>query len=488
MSLRMKLFCGFLAVAAVLCLVGLAGVVGLHTTSAAIAELGSNRLPSIQALLVISEAQSAIDGSENALLQQDITPEHRAAAFKRFDDSARRVDEAWKRYEPLPQSAEEAGVWKKFVPAWQHWLQDHDDYVRVVHAYQQSKSAADYDRLTFQALETNGRSFAEAETLLNELVRINEVLASQATVGSLSDAATARLTMVLGIVLGVVLALLIGLVLSNSIAKALTSIVASMTSASQQVAAAASQVSSSGQQLANGASSQAANLEEISSSLEEVTSMTRQNAEHASLANDKAQEASRAASRGSGAVERMTSAISKIKASALETARIIKTIDEIAFQTNLLALNAAVEAARAGESGKGFAVVAEEVRNLAMRSAEAAKSTAAMIEESQRNADSGVTVSTEVAEVLTELAKSSEAVTRLVADMATAGTQQTSGIQQIATSVSLLDRVTQSTAANAEESASASEELTGQAEELHGMVDALLRLVNGNGSAPARAA
>src|SRR6185295_12799038 len=130
-----------------------------------------------------------------------------------------------------------------------------------------------------------------------------------------------------------------------------------------------------------------------SASLEELSSMTKQNSENARQANGMAGEARDAAEGSKGAMDRMGSAIGKIKQSADQTARIIKTIDEIAFQTKLLALNAAVEAARAGDAGKGFAVVAEEVRNLARRSAEAAKSTASLIEESQKNADRGVSVS-----------------------------------------------------------------------------------------------
>ena len=167
-----------------------------------------------------------------------------------------------------------------------------------------------------------------------------------------------------------------------------------------QVAKASTQVAQASQQMAEGASEQASSLEEVSSSLEEMASMTKQNADNAHQANTMASEAKSAAEQGNAAMGKMGEAIQKIKTSSDQTAKILKTIDEIAFQTNLLALNAAVEAARAGEAGKGFAVVAEEVRNLAQRSAEAAKNTASLIEKSQKNADHGVTVSTEVAGIL----------------------------------------------------------------------------------------
>ncbi|MCE5229377.1 methyl-accepting chemotaxis protein, partial [bacterium] len=185
------------------------------------------------------------------------------------------------------------------------------------------------------------------------------------------------------------------------------------------------------------------------------------------------------AEKGSEVMEKMSVAIDKIKASSDETAKILKTIDEIAFQTNLLALNAAVEAARAGDAGKGFAVVAEEVRNLAMRSAEAAKNTASLIEASQKNADNGVQVSADVTQILKQIVTGVQKVTQLNGEVSAASDEQSQGIDQINTAVAQLDKVTQSNAANAEDSASASEELSAQARELNDMVNTLVSIVRG---------
>jgi len=237
-----------------------------------------------------------------------------------------------------------------------------------------------------------------------------------------------------------------------------------------QVASASGQISSGSQNLAQGANEQASSLEEVSASLEEMSSMTRQNADNAMQAKNLSGEADQNAAVGTEAMSRMSTSIQKIKESSDQTAKIVKTIDEIAMQTNLLALNAAVEAARAGEAGRGFAVVAEEVRNLAQRSAQAAKNTADMIGESVRNADDGVKIATEVSTSFDRIAGSSKKVNDLIAEIAAASKEQAAGIKQVNDAVSQMDKVTQQNAANAEESASASEELSSQAAELQAMV------------------
>jgi methyl-accepting chemotaxis protein len=274
-----------------------------------------------------------------------------------------------------------------------------------------------------------------------------------------------------------------------------------VSSASGQVNAAATEISSGSQSLAEGSSEQASSLEQVSANLEEVSSMTKRNSANTDEARAMTESARSSTSRGVDSMNRLSEAMNKIKGSADETAKIIKTIDEIAFQTNLLALNAAVEAARAGEAGKGFAVVAEEVRNLAMRSAEAAKNTAEMIQESVVNAEGGVSLNKEVIEHLEEIDKEVEKVASVMAEIAASSGQQTTAIDQISTGVSQMNQVTQQNAANAEESAAASEELSAQAAELKALVNAFslsgggegqgndLRrsLVSGNGNGNGRA-
>lgn len=286
-----------------------------------------------------------------------------------------------------------------------------------------------------------------------------------------------------GVLLGGISAIVIGILLAFFTARSITlpinGVIDGLTQGSIQVSSASGQVAQSSQSMAEGASESASSLEETSASLEEMASMVKQNADNAKQANLMAVDAMKSAQKGAEAMVRMADAINKIKSSSDETAKIIKTIDEIAFQTNLLALNAAVEAARAGDAGKGFAVVAEEVRNLAQRSAEAAKNTSAMIEGSQVNANNGVAVSKEVADILHNIQEGATKVAQLASEVAAATDEQAKGIDQVNTAVAQMDKVTQSNAANSEEAASASEELSAQANELGDMVGTLTMIVGG---------
>ena len=245
----------------------------------------------------------------------------------------------------------------------------------------------------------------------------------------------------------------------------------SMGESSNALDAASGQLTHSSQSLAEGASKQAASLEETSSSLEEMASMTQ--------ANDLAKQARSATDKGVGDIGAMNTAMAAIKVSSDDIAKIIKTIDEIAFQTNILALNAAVEAARAGEAGMGFAVVAEEVRNLAQRSAQAAKETAGKIEGAIGKTAQGVMISSQVACTLSEIVVKVRQVDELAEAVAAASREQTQGITQVNSAVRQMDEVTQSNAASAEESAASAAELNEQAEVMKQVVGKLMQLVGG---------
>lgn len=250
----------------------------------------------------------------------------------------------------------------------------------------------------------------------------------------------------------------------------LNKVISDINIASEEIASGAGQVADSSQSLSQGASEQAAALEQITSSMTQMASQTRTNAENASVANTLAGDMAEAAQRGNDRMQDMVVAMEEISGSGQKISKIIKTIDDIAFQTNLLALNAAVEAARAGRHGKGFAVVAEEVRNLAARSAKAAKETAELIDGSVEKTKNGTMIANRTAEGLEEIVTSVGKVNQLVADIAAASSEQAEGIGQVNTGISQIDQVTQQNTANAEEGASAAEQLSSQAAYLQEMM------------------
>jgi len=242
---------------------------------------------------------------------------------------------------------------------------------------------------------------------------------------------------------------------------------------------AASEVARASQSLAQGATEQAASLEETSASMEEVASMTRQNAENSQAAATLMAQVDDKVKASNAALGDMVTSMSSIQESSRQVSKIIKTIDEIAFQTNILALNAAVEAARAGEAGMGFAVVADEVRNLAQRSAQAARDTATLIETSIARTDAGSQTVQQVAGAITAITSSVTQVKGLVDEVSQASRQQSQGIDQVSQAIAQMEKVTQTTAATAEESAAASEELNGQAGGAREIVGRLAALVGG---------
>lgn len=306
----------------------------------------------------------------------------------------------------------------------------------------------------------------------------SRVLTVQDRFGSVSSAVLAIVTLALMVVM------ILG---GRSISKRLERVAGDLNGGAEQVTSAARQVSSSSQSLASGANQQAASLEETSSSLEEMSGMTNRNAESAGKASELSRQARLAADAGATDMQAMSAAMTDIKASSDGIAKIIKTIDEIAFQTNILALNAAVEAARAGEAGLGFAVVAEEVRALAQRSAQAARETAVKIEDAITKTSQGVQISDKVSRSLAEIVDKVRSVDELVAEVSAASREQSQGVNQISSAVTQMDRIVQNNAAAAEESANAAEMLDAQSNALRAAIGELLRLAGAGQSGSAGA-
>jgi methyl-accepting chemotaxis protein len=291
---------------------------------------------------------------------------------------------------------------------------------------------------------------------------------------------SSKMTMQIVTIVGgmiILVTLIMAVMITRSITKPINNVVEGLSDSAGQVAAASGQVSSASQSLAEGTSEQAAGIEETSASIEEMASMTKQNAENANQANAMMIDTSQVVNEANQSMSELTESMKEISIASEETAKIIRTIDEIAFQTNLLALNAAVEAARAGEAGAGFATVADEVRNLAVRAADAAKNTTDLIEGTVKKIKLGSEIVGKTNEAFAKVATGAKKVGEIVGEIKAASFEQAQGIEQINKAITEMEKVVQKNAANAEESASASEEMSAQAETLKAFVGQLVSLV-----------
>jgi methyl-accepting chemotaxis protein len=381
-----------------------------------------------------------------------------------------------KAYAEAIRQPEDQALFEKMTAAQAAYREARQKYFGMVDAGQKAEAQA---FMTATLLPAFRAYSADSEELVN--FNAKNGAAISADVASSSEHTT--WTTIWGAVLTVLISLAVGYYMIGGIKKVVERITEQLSSGADQTAAAAGQVSTASKSLADGASEQAASLEETSASLEEISSMTQRNAESATQAKHLSNQTRQAAESGAASMDEMKQAMDAIKASSASIAKIVKTIDEIAFQTNILALNAAVEAARAGEAGAGLAVVADEVRSLAQRSAQSAKETAVKIEDSVSKSDRAVRISAKVAQSFEEIVAKARGVDELVAEIATGSNEQSQGIAQVAVAVSKMDRVTQSNATCAEQSAAASAELNAQSDSMRHSVTSLVALV---GAVPSR--
>ena len=464
-------------------IVGLTGIIGFNTAKGIredLNEIHTIHLPGIDYLVEADRDFFQLLTAERTMIFMDVKSDEFQTLLADYDENLTQAVDRIGQYKALASTPEQQAIIEKFETAFAVWQPLSQQVV------DNRKSDTREGRSTALDL-TNGpanEKFNEMREFINQLTELNMQLSQEAYDSSSAKYSRAIMLFSITILAGIILGALFMFILNRAITKPLKLVVGNLRLSSTQVASASEQVSSSSQELAEGSSEQASSIEETSSSLEEIASMARQNSQTAHSCNSAMSDAAESFRKIDANLQKLVSAVGDINRSSEDTRKIIKTIDEIAFQTNLLALNAAVEAARAGEAGAGFAVVADEVRSLALRAAEASKSTQVLIETIIDNVKHGTQFTNEVQSAIVENRDINGNVTTLVSGIATASEEQARGIDQITQAVNQLETITQRNASNAEETASASEELNSQSQEMFSMVDVIVGIVEGqtNGS------
>ncbi|GIZ50397.1 hypothetical protein NCCP691_04110 [Noviherbaspirillum aridicola] len=497
-------------------------------------EIGRVRLPSVDGLLTLSEAQTAVKAANlsTALYENNYN------AAKQFGEvlAARKkawanADAGWKMYEPLPQTPEEAVLWKQFVAEWEAWKRADAGIAAIIEGLEKSASEETQKELFsrfFAQYDASVPLFGKAEETLLKIVRLNQDVAVQAVDKGERAVSRAGLIMLAVAIAAVIVALVVAALITASITApireavrvaqtvasgdltsrievttteetgqllkalremndSLVRIVGEVRTGTDTIATASSQIASGNLDLSSRTEEQASSLEETASSMEEMTSTVKQSADNARQANALAVSASEVASKGGAVMGEVVTTMGAINESSKKIADIITVIDGIAFQTNILALNAAVEAARAGEQGRGFAVVASEVRTLAQRSASAAKEIKGLIVESVEKVEAGGKLVDQAGTTMDDIVESIRRVTDIMAEIMAAGQEQSAGIDQINQAISQMDQVTQQNAALVEEAAAASASLQDQAGKLAQAVSVFKLSREAGAAAPAPA-
>lgn len=468
MTLQQKLLLGFGSVSLLTLILGSYALIKINKINDIVQVVVQDALPGT----ALSGGFDAWARQEFALLQMHILADEETEMKNlevQLKSNMELFESDFKNYKSTIKQQQDRELFEQTEKAYQNWAGVRDRVLEL----SRSGNKEEARKETVSLFDTSTRVTA----LTGELMAWNAKNGEEAGSRQKQLAEQTLWGIIVGLIAALTISIILGLMITRSIILPVRNVISGIKNGSDQVDASSEQLSRASQELSESASEQAAGLQQTKSSLEYLSSGSKNSAENAARAEQSMIEAADLVARGMDSMNHMASAMTDIKQSSMETSKILKTIDDIAFQTNLLALNAAVEAARAGEAGKGFAVVAEEVRNLAQRSAKAAKDTSELINRSQLSSERGETVAHEMSEHLNLIQKSASEVNTMVLEISASSKHQATGINEINSAMSEMDRVVQQNAAASEESASSAEELSAQANELKQIVIDLVAII-----------
>ncbi len=453
-------------------LIGAVAVLSIHNLSDKLTSIADDSLPGVYVIGRLDSLQLDLRG---ATLHHVATadPKMKAVKDSQVEVLKKQVPDLMKDYEKTIRYARDREMFSR-IPG---FLDAYINACEKVRALSREGKTAE----AMAIYDTEADSTRKAlKTALKEQIEYKQATAKENTQSANSAASKGLISTWLFAGLALMSGGILAFYIVRSINAALGRSIGQLSEAAGQLSRAAAQVSSASQSLAQGASEQAAAIEETSASTQQIAGSTKRSADNLVAVASRMEQTDRNANDANVTLDQMVTSMNEITASSENISKIIRVIDEIAFQTNILALNAAVEAARAGEAGMGFAVVADEVRTLAQRSAEAAKNTASLIEQSIASSGTGKQNVDRVAAAIRGLTGHTREVKALVDEANLRGREQVLSVEQIAKAITELETITQTNASAAEESASASQELNAEAQSVRGIVEELRQLVGGS--------
>jgi methyl-accepting chemotaxis protein len=485
-SLKLKLMIGFIFIALLAGLIGFFGWFGIEKTSEKIVQLGENNIPTLMNLERITNQISDKRTAMRTLMISYNNTEDVKNQIQNIEESQVRLKSAMDKYEKTPRTKKEDDLWKNFKKMNAESEKTNENFLALAKKLLTNPENSAQITQKLYSMGMDGKVRKEFRELLSSLDRLKkyslEYYAREEVNNAINLGNRMNFIIVITSLAGFIIALLTGLFLSKGISDPLTSITEKIDSSSGQLSSAASQVSSSSEELSSGASELASSVEEITSSMEELQATIENNTKNTREAEGLMDETKKGTEKVSRRMKSMQKSMEEISESSEEIGKIIKVIDDIAFQTNILALNAAVEAARAGDAGKGFVVVADQVKDLAGKSATAAKQTASLIEKAINNVADGRESVDEVIDSQKIAAELAERVNILLTEVSESSKEQLKGANQVTQGITQINSVVQQAASSSEELAASGEELVSQGESMQEIVETLTKLVQGAGN------